>query len=237
MVGDFGRAFAVHGHRCASIEPVRARRIASTLGAAALVAGASLIAPAASASADEDCPDIDVIFARGTGEPPGLGDVGQAFVDALSSKVGARSVGSYAVNYPATLNVLHAAQGANDVTNHMNYMAGNCPNTRMVLGGFSQGAYVMDIVAGTGIPSLGFHGAPAPDVAGDVGAVAVFGNPSYRLQGAPLSSLSPVFGGKAIDLCNGNDPICSSGTDRSAHSLYVQSGMVNQAANFAAARV
>jgi cutinase len=216
---------------------VRVRRIVSTVGAAVLAVGAVLAPPVPLARADGDCPDIDVVFARGTGEPPGLGDVGQAFVNALSSKVGGRSVGSYAVDYPATLNVLHAAQGANDVTNHMNYMAANCPASRMVLGGFSQGAYVMDIVAGTGIPSLGFHGPPAPDVAGNVAAVAVFGNPSYRLQGAPLSTLSPLYAAKAIDLCNGSDPICSSGSDRSAHSLYVQSGMVNQAASFAASRV
>jgi cutinase len=48
------------------------------------------------ASAD-DCPDIEVVFARGTSEGPGLGLVGGAFVNSLRSKVGGRSVGSYAV--------------------------------------------------------------------------------------------------------------------------------------------
>jgi cutinase len=177
------------------------------------------------------------VFARGTGEPPGIGEVGQGFVDSLTSRLGGRSVGVYAVDYPATLNVLHAAAGANDVTAHMNDMAANCPSTKEVLGGFSQGAYVMDIVGGTGIPSLGFKGPPAPDVVNNVAAVAVFGNPSYRLQGAALSSLSPQFASRAIDLCNTNDPICSKGTDRSAHSLYVQSGMTNQAATFVANRL
>ncbi|MCW2654969.1 MAG: cutinase [Mycobacterium sp.] len=218
------------------MDAVSSRRTASCFGAAALTAGFLLTAPVPTASAD-GCPDVEVIFARGTGEPPGVGAVGQAFVNSLNSRVGGKSVGVYAVNYPATLNVLHAAAGANDAIGHMNYMAANCPNTRMVLGGFSQGAYVMDLVTGAPMPSLGFNGAPAPDVANDVAAVAVFGNPSNRMLGGPLSNLSPVYGGKAIDLCNENDPICSKGSDRSAHSLYVQSGMASQAANYVAGLV
>ncbi len=218
------------------MDVVSARQIASCLAAAALTVGFLLAAPVPRASAD-GCPDVEVIFARGTGEPPGIGSVGQGFVDSLTSKVGGKSVGVYAVDYPATLNVLHAAAGANDAIGHMNYMAANCPNTRTVLGGYSQGAYVMDLVTGTPMPSLGFDGPPAPDVAGDVAAIAVFGNPSYRILGGPLSSLSPQYGGKAIDLCNGNDPVCSKGSDRSAHSLYVQSGMTNQAASYVAGLV
>lgn len=105
----------------------------------------------------------------------------------------------------------------------------------MVLAGFSQGAYVMDLVTGAPIPSVGFNGPPAPDVANNVAAVAVFGNPSYRILGGPLSSLSPLYGGRAIDLCNGSDPICSSGSDRSAQ--YVQSGMTGQAAGYVAGLV
>lgn len=217
----------------ASMEPVTVRIIAGCLAAAALTVGALLTATGPSASADA-CPDVEVLFARGTGEPPGIGSVGQGFVDSLSSRVHGKSVGVYPVNYPATLNVLHAAEGANDAIGHMNYMAANCPNTRMVLGGFSQGAYVMDLVTGAPMPSLGFNGPPAPDIASNVAAVAVFGNPSYRILGGPLSSLSALYGPKAIDLCNGNDPVCSKGSDRSAHSLYVESGMTSQAAGFVA---
>lgn len=50
----------------------------------------------------EPCPDVEVVFARGTGEPPGIGSVGGLFVDALRSQVGAKSLGVYAVNYPAS---------------------------------------------------------------------------------------------------------------------------------------
>ena len=159
------------------MDAVSTRQIGSCVGIAALTIGVVAGAPGPWASAD-GCPDVEVIFARGTGEPPGVGSVGQAFVSSLSSLLGGKSVGVYAVNYPATLNVLHAAAGANDAIGHMNYLAANCPNTRMVLGGFSQGAYVIDLVTGAPMPSLGFNGPPTTDIANNVAAVAVFGNPS-----------------------------------------------------------
>ena len=53
------------------------------------------------ASADP-CPDVEVVFARGKTEAAGVGGIGQAFVDALRSRLGDRSVGVYAVNYPAS---------------------------------------------------------------------------------------------------------------------------------------
>ncbi len=64
----------------------------------------------------------------------------------------------------------------------------------------------------------------------------VFGNPSNRI-GRPLTQLSGVYGAKTIDLCTVNDPVCSSGNDVAAHSLYVQAGMVSQGASFVASRL
>jgi cutinase-like protein len=46
-----------------------------------------------------------------------------------------------------------------------------------------------------------------------------------------------VYGYKTLDLCNGADPVCSNGDDVAAHSLYVQSGLAAQAAQFVADRV
>ena len=65
----------------------------------------------------------------------------------------------------------------------------------------------------------------------------VFGNPSIKLLGGPLTALSPGYGYKTIDLCNGADPVCSSGDDRPAHSLYVEAGLTTQAAQFVAGRL
>jgi cutinase-like protein len=88
------------------------------------------------------------------------------------------------------------------------------------------------VLAATGRPILGFT-SPLPDTIADhIAAVVVFGNPSNRI-GEPLTALSPLYGSKALDLCNGADPVCSDGNDVSAHSLYVEAGMANQAAQFA----
>jgi cutinase len=230
------------------------RRIANSLCAATLTAGALLASPIGTPSAGADgCPDIEVVFARGTNDAPGVGDVGQAFIDSLRSKVGGRSVGQYAVNYAATMNFLRVADGVNDANGHVMYMVGNCPATRLVLGGYSQGAAVIDMLIGVtpgagaipglgSIPGLDAIGpalggvAPAlpPEAADHVAAVATFGNPFDKVMG-PLPGLTPVYGGRTIDLCNGGDGICGPGNinNSAAHHQYVPGG-TNQAASFAA---
>jgi cutinase len=217
---------------------IRRRLIASAT--AALAASAALLAPAVSpmpigdlttARAD-GCPDIEVTFARGTTEGPGVGRVGQAFIDSLRGKVGGRSVGAYAVNYPATYDFLAAADGANDASAHIQFMVDNCPNTRLVLGGYSQGAAVIDVISAVPMPAVGFNNPLPPNVPDHVAGIAVFGNPSAKL-GLPLT-MSPVWGGRSIDLCNGGDPICQTdGQSIAAHSAYA-GGQTNQAANFVA---
>ncbi|OBF42247.1 cutinase [Mycobacterium sp. ACS1612] len=207
------------------------------LAVAALAAYAGVLAttvspmPIGVASAD-DCPDIEVTFARGTNDAPGLGNVGDAFVSALRGKVGGRSVGAYAVNYPANYDFLAAADGANDASAHIQYMVNNCPNTRLVLGGYSQGAAVIDVIAAVPMPVLGFNDPLPPNVPDHVAAIAAFGNPSAKL-GLPLT-VSPVYGSRAIDLCNANDPICQTdGESVAAHRAY-PGGPTDQAANFVA---
>ncbi len=191
---------------------------------------ASPLAPRASAS----CPDVEVVFARGTDEPPGVGRVGQAFVSSLRQQT-SRNVTAYGVNYPANKDFLAATNGANDASNHVQQMADNCPNTKLVLGGYSQGAAVIDIVTAAPLPGLGFREPLPADAADHVAAVALFGNPSSRAGGL-MSALTPTFDGKTIDLCNQGDPVCSGGNQWTAHLGYVP-GLTNQAASFVAGRV
>ena len=214
------------------------------VGVGTALISAVLIAPAV-AIADPDgiqparsgsCPDIQVVFARGTGEPPGPGRVGDAFVDSLRPLVKGRSVAVYAVDYPASYDFLRAVDGANDARQFVETTASSCPQTKVVLGGYSQGAAVVDLITVPGQATFGF-GDPLPSgVADHVAAVAVFGNPSNRI-GGPLTELSPLFGSKAIDLCNGADPVCSHGDDVAAHRIYVESGLATQAAQFVADRL
>ncbi|UVO13280.1 cutinase family protein [Mycobacterium sp. SVM_VP21] len=201
--------------------------------AAGAATAALLMDPTASsmptASAD-GCPDVEVVFARGTSEPPGLGRVGDGLVNALRNQT-SRSVGAYAVNYPASYDFGRAADGANDASGHIMWMVENCPGTRLVLGGYSQGAAIIDIVAAAPVPGFGFTAPLPPEAADHVAAIAVFGNPSNKI-GQPLTN-SPVYGFKTIDLCTDGDPVCSPGRMFSAHSGYTP-GMTNQAASFVA---
>jgi cutinase len=203
--------------------------------AAVTVGTAGLIGLAPNASA-QSCSDVEVVFARGTAEPAGIGRVGQGFVDSLRNDLSGKNISVYAVNYPASYDFLKATEGAADAAAHIQATAAACPNTSIVLGGYSQGAAVVDAITAPAGTLFGFA-QPMPDyVADHVAAVAVFGNPSLKI-GQPLTALSPQYGAKAIDLCNGADPVCSPGDDRAAHSQYVQVGMTAQAAQFAADQV
>jgi hypothetical protein len=86
---------------------------------------ALLIAPTPLTSA-EPCPDVKVVFARGTSEPPGLGGIGESFADSLRSHVGSKSLGVYPVNYPATTDFPTAIDGITDADNHVESMAASC---------------------------------------------------------------------------------------------------------------
>lgn len=216
---------------------------------AVVTASALLSAPVPFASA-QPCPDVEAVFARGSGEPPGVGGVGQAFVDSLRSQVGSRSLGVYAVNYPASTDFNSpdfprtVVDGIRDTDAHLESMAANCPNTRMVLGGYSQGAavtgYTTAAAVPPGVPASQVPAPMPPEVANHVAAVAFFGKPSNQwLQsyGAPPITIGPLYAPKTIDLCAPDDTVCDGapgGTPSAAHLLYPVNGMVGQASGFAA---
>lgn len=211
----------------------RAQRIGGP-AAVVLAAAALLLAPPLAPRASASCPDVEVVFARGTDEPPGVGKVGGAFINSLRQQT-TQNVGSYGVDYPASKDFLAAADGANDASNHVQQMADNCPDTKLVLGGYSQGAAVIDIVTAAPLPGFGFSEPLPPNAADHVAAVALFGNPSARAGGL-MSALTPGFDGKTIDLCNEGDPICSDGNEWNAHLGYVP-GLTTRAAHFVAGKL
>jgi cutinase-like protein len=199
------------------------------------------ISPPASA---EPCPDVEVVFARGTNEPAGVGRVGQSFVDTLRTRVGGRSLNVYPVNYPATTDFPTAVDGINDAGTHIERMAATCPRTKMVLGGYSQGAAVIGFVTDSAVPD-GTHLVealqPMPSgVANHVAAVALFGKPSPQFMSIinqPPVTVGPLYAAKTIELCVPGDPICTGGGDPTAHRRYVEDGLVDQAVDYAAGRL
>ncbi|ORX00595.1 hypothetical protein AWC30_15200 [Mycolicibacillus trivialis] len=218
------------------------------LGAGALAAAAAVTAPTATApvAGAAPCPDVEVVFARGTFEPAGVGGVGQGFVDALRGRVGDRSMTVYPVNYPASTDFPTAAQGVIDASNHVQATAANCPDTKIVLGGFSQGAAVAGYVTSDSVPENftlpdGIDGPMPAGVADHVAAVALFGEPSpafLRQIDAPPITIGSRYAPKTINLCIDTDPICSpSGNDGGTHGLYAANGMTGQAADFVVERL
>lgn len=206
-----------------------------TLLAALMMIGPAVVSiPAASAA--PACPGAEVVFARGREEPPGAGLVGDAFANSLRSKT-QLPLGVYGVNYPADVD---PAKGANDMSAHVQYMAKHCPNTREVLGGYSLGAVAADLVVAVTQPSFGFKNPLPPGVDQHVAAVALFGNGTQRVLG-PVPGFSPAFAGKTIEECAPGDPICS-GTGKAVWAShlqppYIDSGLVDQAAAFAASKL
>jgi cutinase-like protein len=233
------------------------RKIARFLGAVVVASWATLLSlPVPSASA-QPCADVEVVFARGTSEPPGVGGVGQAFVDALRAQAGTRSVEVYPVNYVASSDfgdrmefARTVVDGIRDAGAHVQSTAANCPNTRIVLGGYSQGAAVAGFVTSASVPDA----VPAeyrpfvpnpmpPEVANHVAAVVLIGKPSDQFMrdiGAPPIVIGPLYAAKTTDLCAPDDTICNGapvGGPSIAHALYGMNGMVDQGAAFAVSRL
>jgi Cutinase len=219
------------------------RPIIHCLGAALVASWALLAAPTPSAAAADPCPDVEVIFARGTTEPPGVGGIGQTFVDSVRSQVGTKSVGVYAVQYPASSDFPTGVIGIRDASAHIQSTAANCPDTKMVLGGYSQGAAVMGFVTEDAVPAGSPPDAPPPmppGVSDHVAAVALFGKPSpgfMSVVGEPAVTIGPLYAAKTTDMCVPGDPVCSTGNNMFFHGQYVPAGLVSQAAAFVASRV
>jgi len=226
-----------------------AKRAAFGALAVGAVAVGSVVGPTATASASADsCAAVEVVFARGTFEAPGVGATGQAFVDALTARLPGKAVDVYAVNYPASLDFGRAVDGIVDASNEIQTIANQCPSTKIVLGGYSQGAAVAGYTTSSAVPAgftlpAGLTGPMPASVASHVAAVALFGTPDDWFLGlvdhsAPPIAIGDQYTAKTIQLCATGDPVCfPGGLDRSAHSSYKSNGMADQAADFVAARL
>nr|WP_218617567.1 cutinase family protein [Cryptosporangium aurantiacum] len=200
---------------------------------AAAVVATSVTGLAMTASpATAACADVEVVFARGSTELPGLGIVGTPLVRAIQQNLPGKTVTSYAVNYAANVSQTSAGPGATDMSNHVKQVAAQCANTVFVLGGYSQGASVTDIAIGIRT-FLGTGGTIPTNLAPRIKAITVFGNP-LRLYGQNINTASPLYGSRARDVCATGDPVCGGGFNALAHLSYPTNGSVTSAAQFAA---
>jgi cutinase len=225
-----------------TLDPSRLRRlwrsvVLATVMGMAMVAGS--LGPAVTVASADSCPQSELIFARGRLEPAGAGQIGNALASALRDKTG-QDVRLYAVKYPANTEI---DQGANDMSRRVQYMIANCPDTRLVLGGYSLGAAAADVVLAVPISAFGFR-APLPAGAEQhIAAVALFGNGIGWV--GPIADFNPTYRARTIELCHGDDPICNPTDPQNWRDYwpdhlapaYIKAGMVNQAADFVAGRI
>lgn len=225
--------------------PGRVRSLLAVAVAAAAASGTWMLGTVPSAFADR-CPDVQVVFARGTDDPPGVGPTGQAFIDSLRPRLGTETLDVYPVDYPASFDWTHSGEdGIRDASTHVVSMAHDCPNTAMVLGGYSAGAAVMGFLTAAAVPD-GIDPAAVPkpmdpEVAQHVSSVVLYALPSdttLRFLGEPPVVLGPLYAAKTIEVCASGDPICSDEGSFDVHKSYsTNAPVIDEGAVFAAGRL
>ena len=213
----------------------RGRRVLAALAATSAVAAGvvGLAGPAQAA-----CSDVELIFARGSGEMQGPSVLQGGMLRALKAGLPGKTVTQYSVRYAADLMQTSAGQGSTDLTNHLVATAASCANTEFVLAGYSQGGTVVD--KSVGLPAGRVVGGGAGKVipanlAPRVSAVVAFGNPA-ALMGGKLTQ-SKTYGSKAKEFCAAGDPVCAAGMNFMAHLSYMFNGNTQAAGQFAAQKV
>ncbi|KAF4555314.1 Cutinase-like protein 3 [Elsinoe fawcettii] len=142
------------------------------------------------------CAPLTVIFARGTTERGTLGSViGPPLFSALKSKLN-NNVALQGVSYPASAagNANLGADGGPTMAQLGNQALKNCPGTKVVLSGYSQGAMVVH----NAVSRSGFASA-------NVAAAVLFGDPLIK------QSIGSVPAAKIKQYCASGDGVCTGG--------------------------
>jgi cutinase len=232
------------------------KRLLASLSVGVAVATTGVVLTGAAPASAAACSNVEVIFARGTAEPAApVGLTGSAFLASLRSQLPGRSVAQYGVNYPASASFTDrigtarsVIAGVEDVQRRIAFLASACPGTRVVLGGYSQGA----VVAGYAVsPSVTlppeyrtYTPRPlAPALLQKIAAVVLFAPPSARFladAGAPPVVVQPALTARTARYCIAGDNICNGARlagPGPLHVLYAVNGDVIRGAGFAARAV
>lgn len=183
------------------------------------------------------CTDIDLGFARGTNEPAGLGDVGKSFTDAVKKQLqGAKgmTISTYGVDYPASIDFIQAGKGSDDLSKHIQKTAADCPKMKFVVGGYAQGAAVVDVLLGNTPPGTYTFTNPLPaGLEQRIVSIVLFGDPkNIRPPGVDANlAIREDLLHKVIDVCNPGDFFCDpQGGDIVSHTTYAKDKLTDGAA-------
>ncbi|RPA79999.1 putative acetyl xylan esterase [Ascobolus immersus RN42] len=191
----------------------------------------------------QSCPEIHIFGARETTAPAGYGTAGTVVNLIKGAYPGATSE---AISYPAcggqsscggASYSSSALQGTQAVANAVNSFHQRCPNTKIVLVGYSQGGQIVDnAFCGGGDTNIGLSNTATPINASAlnmVKAAIMMGSPRFR-AGAPYNvgscsaqGFAPrpagwtcPSGSKVKSYCDSADPYCCTGNDQNTHQGY-----------------
>ncbi|EEH09423.1 conserved hypothetical protein [Histoplasma capsulatum G186AR] len=207
--------------------------ISLILAIAHLAIAIPLPIPAAQAhTATVSCTAITIITARGTSEDPGEGRLASIASDLANERQNSKRI---ALDYPADLfpYSLSLYKGIQALTGLLNTSVSSCPQSKIVLLGYSQGAHVIgNVLCG------GAFAERAVDrtIADKVSAIIFMADPrhvpgkSFDVGSSTRSGLFPRPDSEACDTyasrmrsyCDSGDPVCDSGFDREVHSAVVE---------------
>ncbi|PYI21833.1 cutinase-domain-containing protein [Aspergillus violaceofuscus CBS 115571] len=156
-----------------------------------------------SVTSNTGCKELTFIFARGTTEMGNMGSVvGPEVASALQSLTG-NKVTVQGVDYPADWagNMDLGASGGPKMASLVKQALSQCPNTKVVLGGYSQGSMVV-------------HNAASSLSAGQIQAAVLFGDP------LKMTSVGKLASSKVKEFCATGDPVCENGVNVMAHLSY-----------------
>jgi len=200
------------------------------------------------------CADVAIITARASTEAAGEGITGNLVTQIINTST--QNISRASVSYPATLNNYNSSslQGINALKSQLTTEVTNCPNEKIVLLGYSQGAHVvLDVLGGGQGGSLGTATPPiASNISSHVTVVATFGDPRHVTNQAfdlgtstrngrfPRSATQlQVLSGFASRIsawCDANDTFCASGTSTQVHLTYLNRYQ-NTAASFVLGKI
>ncbi|CBF83913.1 uncharacterized protein ANIA_10346 [Aspergillus nidulans FGSC A4] len=147
------------------------------------------------------CKELTFIFARGTTEIGNMGTVvGPKVGEALKSLTGNKAA-IQGVDYPADAagNAALGGSGGPKMASLVETALKQCPDTKIVLGGYSQGAMVV-------------HNAASKLSSGQVVGAVTFGD--------PFKSQKPDNIDQFKTFCASGDPVCLNGANVMAHLSY-----------------
>jgi acetylxylan esterase len=200
------------------------------------------------------CASVMIITARASTEAAGEGITGALVTQIINAS--SQTINRASVSYPATLNNYNSSslQGINALKSQLTTEVTNCPNEKIVLAGYSQGAHVvLDVLGGGQGGSLGTATPPiASNISSHVVAVATFGDPRHvpnqafdlgtsRRNGRFPRSATQLnvlsgFASRINAWCDNNDTFCDSGTSTQVHLTYLNRYQ-NAAATFVLGKI